>query len=278
MVTFLALLSLQFANGDMVPTEFNSLPAAEGWTPSNSIGELTTWVENGSYFQDFMHNCPHSNVCGTEAFTRSVQEFNKRSAWFYEYRLSATGPRTDIPGGGPTVLAAANSFGVGYNASVSRDQVKFFRDVHVPVLFFDLEPDVPHTIRLELENTPPATYVWYIDGVLVDVGLAVGPFPVRDSRITWQGRSWHAPTFNQWDYIRFGDIPADASGDFDSNEAVELFDYYYFHECLTNERIGINGGPGNDSGPGCRWADFDADADVDLLDLAAFQNLFEPGH
>ena len=36
----------------------------------------------------------------------------------------------------------------------------------------------------------------------------------------------------------------------------------------------INGGPDLDAGPGCRFADFDADSDVDLLDLAEFQNAF----
>jgi hypothetical protein len=53
-----------------------------------------------------------------------------------------------------------------------------------------------------------------------------------------------------------------------------LFDYYFAHECLTNRRPGINGGPHLDAGPGCRFTDFDFDGDVDLRDLAAFQNHF----
>jgi len=33
-------------------------------------------------------------------------------------------------------------------------------------------------------------------------------------------------------------------------------------------------GPDTDAGPGCRFADFDADTDVDLDDFAAFTELF----
>lgn len=79
-----------------------------------------------------------------------------------------------------------------------------------------------------------------------------------------------------WDHVRFGRIPDDASGDYDSDGAVTAFDYYFVNDCLTKDGPRIFGGPGNDAGPGCRFANFDADADadVDLLDLAEFQNVF----
>jgi hypothetical protein len=81
-----------------------------------------------------------------------------------------------------------------------------------------------------------------------------------------------------WEHVRYGVIPPDAAGDFDSSNSIGLFDFYFFQECLTNLRIGINGGPGNDAGPGCRWANMDgADSDVDLADFAAFQNAFDGG-
>jgi len=69
-------------------------------------------------------------------------------------------------------------------------------------------------------------------------------------------------------------MPEDASGDYDSDGAAALFDLYFFDDCLTKDGPGIFGGPGHDAGPGCRFADFDADRDVDLLDFAEFQNLF----
>ena len=77
-----------------------------------------------------------------------------------------------------------------------------------------------------------------------------------------------------WDYMRRGDIPLAGSGDFDRDGLLTLNDFYFFQECLTNIRPGINGGPGEDAGPGCRFADFDADGDVDLADYGAFQSAF----
>ncbi len=66
-------------------------------------------------------------------------------------------------------------------------------------------------------------------------------------------------------------MPVDGSGDYDSDAEVASDDFYFFHECLSNRRPGINGGPAQDAGPGCRFADFDFDDDVDLLDVAEFQ-------
>jgi hypothetical protein len=161
---------------------------------------------------------------------------------------------------------------------LASNQIKLKGDADLPILFYDVQPG-PHTIRLELFNDPPpASFHWYVDSVLVLEGLADSPFPDFDSRITWQGRTWMQPTRNAWYYIRAGDLPAEASGDFDSEGDVDLRDFYFFHECLTNEHLGINGGPDNDAGPGCRWADFGGDGDVDLADFAAFQNLFEGSH
>jgi hypothetical protein len=91
------------------------------------------------------------------------------------------------------------------------------------------------------------------------------PFPMLESSL--------APVLLVKPPRRVG-ITSVTGGDFDSDDLVTHDDFYFFHECLTNERIGINGGPGNDAGPGCRFADFNADSDTDLSDFADFQNLF----
>ena len=169
------------------------------------------------------------------------------------------------------MVAMGNFFGVSYHVTVSRDLVQFLRDVNLPIWFIEVQPNIPHTYRIELY---PDRYTFYIDGYVADEGLPEGPFPAYDSLITWRGKSWYLPCHNAWDYIRYGVIPVDGSGDFDSDEDVDARDFYFFHECLTNVRLGINGGPGQNAGPGCRFADFDSDSDVDLHDLAAFQNAF----
>ncbi len=117
-------------------------------------------------------------------------------------------------------------------------------------------------------NGPINLFRWYIDGVLVSNGIAEGAFPSQNARIVWVGQSWHLPTLTKWDYIRYGDIALDGSGDFDSADGVGLRDWRYFEKCAGNSGIGV------DAGPGCRWADMDGDGDVDLVDFAGFQGVF----
>jgi len=164
-----------------------------------------------------------------------------------------------------------NFFGVNYHITVARDLVQFFRDAPLPIWLVEIAPDVAHTYRIELY---PDRYEFYVDADLIDEGVPEGLFPAHDSIVTWRGKSWYLPCENAWDYIHYGVIPADGSGDYDSDGAVTRDDFYFFHECLTNDRPGIQGGPANDAGPGCRFADFDSDSDTDLHDLAEFQNAF----
>jgi hypothetical protein len=227
-----------------------------------------TWSDGGWYRQilDF-EACPPPPEGGQDSYVRAIDVFNGVSAWFLEFRLETTGDRSDIPGGAPTVVATGNAYGMLYHATVAKDQIKLLRDVELPIAFLDLQP-IPHVIRLELYNDPPATYHWYIDGKLVDEGFAEGPFPSMDSRISWRGKAWYLPTENAWDYFRYGEIPIQGSGDFDSNAVLDLFDFYFLTECLEN------GGPETTCGPGCKFGDMDEDGDVDMLDFMHFQTAF----
>jgi hypothetical protein len=258
----------------VVSSEFLSDPVSEGWDLVQEICAETR-ANNGWYYQRFDHDvCSHGSSRGQDAYRRSLEPLNGVAPFFTEFRLQTNGDRSEIPRGAPTVVVLFNSFDVIYHITVSRDLIKFARDIDLPIWFFEIEARVPHTYRIELY---PDRYVFYVDGYVADQGLPEGPFPAYDSRVTWLGRSWDLPCENSWDYIRYGVLPLDASGDYDSDDAVTLDDFYFVHECLTNRRPGINGGPGQDAGPGCRFADFDSDTDVDLLDIAEFQVNFTGG-
>lgn len=69
------------------------------------------------------------------------------------------------------------------------------------------------------------------------------------------------PNVTQWDYVRYGTIPNDASGDFNSDEQVDAEDLYHFQECLTTEAGGW---------AGCAWADMDGAGSTDCADWALF--------
>ena len=271
-VTWLVLSAASIpALAQVYTSEFFADPVSEGWDSIQKIC-AETWVDDGLYFQQFdFLTCSLESEAGQDAYFRSITEFDGEPQFFLEFRVQTGGDRSEIPRGAPVAVAMGNFGGISYNTTVSRDQVKFLRDIDLPILFIEIEPGVSHTYRIELY---PEWYVFYIDGDITDEGVPEGPFPAHDPRITWLGRWWNLPGENAWDYIRFGVIPEDGSGDYDSDTAVTLDDFYFIHECLTNQRLGIKGGPGHDSGPGCRFADFDFDDDVDLLDFAEFQLTF----
>ncbi len=265
----LALTSSVFAQ--VFFSEFFSHSEGEGWDLALRYCHVTTWNDQGWYYQQLdLQGCSPPGG-GREAYSRSLVPYHGFANFFTEFRVMTDGDRSGIPYGVPIVLALGNNAGVLYHMTVAVDLVKFLRDVDLPNWYIDVEPRVPHTYRIELY---PDRFAFYIDGYLIDEGVPEGPFLAYDAEIVWQGDSWNSPVENAWDYIRYGVTPEDRSGDFDSDAAITVSDLYFLHECITNERLGINGGPDNDAGPGCRFADFDADSDVDLLDLAEFQNLF----
>jgi hypothetical protein len=253
-------------------SEFVSDPVSERWDLNQQYCAPELWVEEGWYHQQLDHDaCPGGSQGGHDSYSRSLGLQNDTREFFVEFRVQTDGSRSEIPYGAPTLLAMGNNAGVVYHVTVSRDLVKFLRDVDLPIWFIEIDPETAHTYRLELYLD---SYRFYIDSFPIDEGNPRGPFPAFDSVIMWRGKSAYLACENAWDYIRYGVTPVDGSGDFDSDAAITASDLYFFQECLTNERPGINGGPDLNAGPGCRFADFDGDSDADLLDFAEFQNLF----
>ena len=108
-------------------------------------------------------------------------------------------------------------------------------------------------------------YYVFIDGVLVDSGAQEGPFPNASAKIIWGAQMWNTPSINEWDYVRYGVIPQNGSGDFNNNGTIDDTDLYYFVDCLL--------GPATDAaGPGCKWADLNADGTANAADIQAFAN------
>ena len=58
-------------------------------------------------------------------------------------------------------------------------------------------------------------------------GVSFGPYPGEDSVIAWRSKSWFVESTTKWDYIRYGVIPEDGSGDFGSDEDVDEDDHYF---------------------------------------------------
>ncbi|TWT44226.1 hypothetical protein RAS1_06360 [Phycisphaerae bacterium RAS1] len=240
--------------------ECDQTPANAGWDVLQVWCAPLEWVVQGWLYQH-VELCPgYDEPNGqTASYRRSADDLAGAVDSYIEWRLQTDAPRTEIPWGGGAALAVADDVS-WYSFNVASDQAKLFRSSDLPIVFVAITHDLPHTYRLEVRGT--SMYTWYVDGEIADSGVPVGPFPGANPRITWRARSAYEPNTTRWDYIRYGTIPADASGDYDSDGDVDADDFYFFEECAL--------GDGVPSGPGCRFADFDADGDTDCDDWAEF--------
>ena len=266
-ITFLFLAYLVcITSGWIVSYEADVYPEDAGWERVGSGGAARS-LDAGSFVQV-------GQVTGLlDAYQRSVSHFTGAEHFFIEWRVQTDAPSSILDTSGTSVvLSAFGTDSANYHFTITDQLVRVIRSNLLPIVFVDVEPDVPHTYRLEL--LAEESYAWYIDGALIDLGIPAGAYPTPASSVIWGARHDEPGYTTSWDYIRYGVIPEDGSGDYDSDAEVGLDDFYFFHECLTNERLGINGGPGADAGSGCRFADFDDDTDVDLRDLATFQTTF----
>lgn len=163
-------------------------------------------------------------------------------------------------------MAAGGFFGILYHFTTAGDRARFIRDSFAVTVFVHIEPTVPHTYRLELFG--PDAYFVYVDGRIIDSGVPSGQYPNDENDVmARRAQPWFLPNTTRWDYVRLGTLPEDGSGDFDSSSTIDLRDFLYFAECVAER----GNGPGIDADPGCRWADMDADGDVDFAGFAVFQ-------
>jgi len=253
--------------GQVFSYEADSFPEEAGWNISQIVCDPLLLVDNGRFVTEVDLCAGYPPPGGQSAsYRRELDEYVGVDPFFLEWRLMTDGDAMNLPWGGPADLAIASHGPTNYNFSIASDQADLNRDnlLPIPVAYYDA--GVPHVFRLELFSD--ALYIWFVDGVIVDQGKPEGAFPSYDPFIVWRTKAAWMPNRTEWDYIRYGRLPDDHSGDFDSSGTLTLFDFRYFDECRANS------GPDINAGPGCRWADIDADTDVDLHDFAAFQVAF----
>ena len=246
---------------------------ADGVYPEALGFERTTfceperWFDAGWFFQHVDAPGPCGNGPGgdSDGYTFPIDFLIGSPTFFLEWRSMSDGDSSKFGGGTPSSMVAGGLGTADYSFLIASDQIKFTQDAFVVVLFIDIAPDVPHTYRLELYDVD--SYTIYIDGAEVHTGVPGAAFPGLAPVIQWRTKSWTLENTTQWDYIRFGVIPIDGSGDYDSDGVVDEGDLYFFAECAGHSGEGI------DAGPGCRFADFDFDTDVDCDDWLVFESL-----
>ncbi len=248
----------------VVSYEGTSLPQAAipPWEHNPGFYPGDIWAEDGWFFQHCEIAVPGPPEEGEQDFFfRLLPEMAGFPMWFLEWRMFTNGPE-NFSASAPSGISASGFSGVLYHFTIAEDQVRLIRDSQLPLVFADIAPGVRHVFRLELASQGGQdSYAFYIDGELIDAGVAEGPYPVTSSRVTWGARASLEDSVTSWDYVRYGSLPAPASGDFDSDGDVDETDTYFFVDCLL--------GPGA-SWPGCTWAEMNGDDVADGKDIPLF--------
>ena len=266
--SLLLTLLITFGQHDVVTYEGDNFPEKLGWGRITFL-DCDRSLESGSFVQVCELGEAPGPLGETDFYQRSIAEFAGAPTFFIEWRVETDAPSILLDSSFiPVVLSASGSSFAIYHVTITDERVQFLRDTFIPLVFTDVERGALHVYRVELYGEEQ--YAWYIDGQLIDSGIPIGPYPSAESVITWGARHHTFPNTTRWDYIRYGAIPLDGSGDFDSDSDLDLWDYYFVRECVSNS------GPATDAGPGCRFADFDENTTVDLRDVASFQNDFTP--
>ncbi len=273
------LLFPTIISGQLVLYEpaWNSYPEDQGW-------ERTTFCNPERYLEagwlvqhvQFGH-CSPDEGGELDRYFHSLIELTGATSFFLEWKSYSDGPSEEIIYVAPSnITASSNSGAIENHFTISTDQARYIRDVdEIPHVFVDIEPDIPHVYRLEYQNTGAGWYAWTVDGVLIDEGIPEGPFPgsspIFHGVTTFRAKSWLTSSTTRWHYIREGEIPVAGSLDFTSDEAIDLLDYYLFRWYFALS------GPAVPHSRGWDVGDADDDGDIDLGDLADFQNLFMNG-
>lgn len=256
------------APAQVITYEGNVFPEEVGWLRLIGVAPDRR-LENGWFIQTLQESTKESYRYDIGGLTSLI------GSSFVEWRAVTDNPEWLIDEWQvPAVVSAAGRAASLYHTVMTESAAVLLRDVVIPRVIVPVSVGTPHVYRVEVF---PDEYIWYIDGVVTDSGIPEGPYPDPDAFLIWGASLTYEgapPATTAWDFVRLGRIPDDASGDYNSDTAVTLIDHYFVVDCKTKDGPGIFGGPGNDAGPGCRFADFDADSDVDLLDLAKIQNVF----
>ncbi len=261
----LVLVSASVGLADVYFFECDSLPTSAGWTQINAFCGAQEWSEDGLLYQE-VPLCEEFPGFGAQFdYTRDIENLEGVSSWFAEWRVVTTGISEELIYTAPAHLVLFDGNGLLYHFSIADDRVRFIRQLGVnPVLYFDIQPLVPHTFRVELSGPELGdTFVVYIDGEIVDSGEAEGPFfnPPWQPGVNFRAKSKFVPSVSTWSHIRWGELQKPGSADFTLNGEVDFDDLPFFQECLMTEA-------GNWAG--CRWADMDFDGDVDCTDWELF--------
>ena len=263
LILIFSLLLHQQALAQVVCFEADGIFPEASSPPWTRVGtfDADRWFSNGRFFQFVELGAwappPYGEFDG---YQRSLADFANSPSFFIEWRVITDVTIDDI-NGTPVVVSAAGDSAAVYHVSITNGRLRFIRDNPIQVVYyFDFEPNLVHTFRVEITSK---NYCVYVDDNCIHSGTSIAAYPLGGAVLVWAARYYQSDHTAQWNYLRYGSVPDDHSGDFDSNSLVDFDDLSFFVDCLL--------GPGG-AWPGCKWADMNADGIANGADVQLFAN------
>ena len=167
------------------------------------------WIDEGWLFQHVVARGNGGPFEGdNDSYRYSLSSFAELP-FFVEWRVITDAPNSEVDGNnGGAILAVAgsgvNAPVVTYHFNMASGLARLLFGFPMPTLYFDIEPGVPHTYRLEVYGGD--YFEFTIDGVVRASGLPEDAWPNSDASMIWGARYFQSAHTTQWDYIRFGTI------------------------------------------------------------------------
>jgi hypothetical protein len=178
------------------------MPESDGWQREGSF-DCDRWIDEGWFYQfcELPEGWPEP-IGETDVYRKFLADFADVEGFFIEWVVE-----TDIPAsilevsGVATVVAAGGNGAARYHTTITDERVQLLRSTTIPLVFVDIEPDVPHKYRVELT---PTSFAWLIDDEVVHSGVPEGPYPTEGSYLVWGSRHYLFDCTAEWDYVKFG--------------------------------------------------------------------------
>jgi hypothetical protein len=182
--------------------------------------------------------------------------------FFLEWEIESTGDQTELLSTAPANISLYNDIGFIYHFTIARDRIRVLVDIDKGSSFYDIKAGIPHRYYLVILD---GYYALYVDNVLTSDGAPEGPLALGTQGINIHARAKFFESVTTWYYVRFGEIPAAGSADFNSDGLVDEFDHFYIAECIDRSTAG------EPAAPSCTWADVDDNDTVDCTDWEIIQ-------
>jgi hypothetical protein len=190
---------------NFISYEGSQFPETEGFTREVQYDPVR-WTADGWFYQeiDVGGGTGQPYDGDLDLYRQSLAAFPDTS-FVLEWRMLTDAPDSEVDwhNGGAAIILVGG--GVRYHFNMASGLTLILRGYPYPTQYFEIEPGVPHTYRLEVYD---ADYFEYrIDDEIMDFGVPEGLFPNPQASILFGARFYQSGHTTQWDYVRYTGIP-----------------------------------------------------------------------